>query len=248
MVKPAAYHLKIDTAEVRRKLRDVPARAMPYAAATGLTWTAQNIRDAEVATMQSVFDRPTRFTLNALQVKPANAQTLTASVEFKSGFGSVPAWRYLQAEVEGGPRHKKAHELALERAGILRSDEFVMPGAGATLDAAGNMRGSEISRILSQIKASGDPLQNATGSARSRRSRKRLAYFVSRGRKGIADGIYLRRGTERGIVPVMVFAKRPRYQPRFPFYDVARQVFGVTFVSNVRAAWQRMAARLEAKR
>jgi hypothetical protein len=36
-------------------------------------------------------------------VKPANKRELRAVVAFKDGFGSVPAWRYLGPEVDGGP-------------------------------------------------------------------------------------------------------------------------------------------------
>src|SRR5689334_6775239 len=82
---------------------------------SALNQTARDVRDAEVQKMAEVFDRPTRFTENALMVVPATPDNLRAEVRFKEGFGSIPAWRYLGAQVEGGRRVKKTHERALER-------------------------------------------------------------------------------------------------------------------------------------
>lgn len=236
----AGYYIKVDSTDVRRALQSLPENEVPFVTALALTWTAQNIRDAEVATMQSVFDRPTRFTLNALQIIPATKQNLNAAVNFKQGFGGVPADRYLMPEVEGGPRHKKSFERALERAGILEFGEFVVPGRSMKLDSSGNIPGSELTRILSQLSASPDPMQNATGSTRSRRSRRRAGvYFVVRG-KAIADGIYRRRGATKGIEQMIRFVGAPHYSPRFPFYEVAQSVFDLQFASNARAAWDRV--------
>ena len=100
-------------------LRGIAARPRDVAfwTAAALTATANDVKDAEVAKMAEVFDRPTRFTLGALYVKPATPNDLTAEVRFKEGFGSVPAWRYLGPQVEGGNRHHKSFELRLDGAG-----------------------------------------------------------------------------------------------------------------------------------
>lgn len=237
----SGYHIKVDSTAVRRALRSIPTEAIPYVASTAMTWTAKNIRDAEVATMRSVFDRPTGFTLNALQVIPATKDNLNAAVHFKQGFGSVPADRYLMPEVEGGPRKKKSFERALERAGVLQGNEYVVPGQSAKLDASGNMRGSELSRILSQLNASPDPMQNASSSKRSKRSRRKAGtYFVMRGKQS-ADGIYKRNASGKVLQQVIRFVGAPSYRARFPFVEVAREIFDLQFVSNARAAWDRLA-------
>jgi hypothetical protein len=231
---------------VLRRLGDVERNQIPFLTAYALTKTAQDIKAEQVAVMARVFDRPTRFTLNALYVKPATKTDLHAKVEFKEGFGSVPAWRYLGPEIEGGNRRKKSFELALQRAGILDPGEYVVPGVGAKLDGFGNMRGSEISKILSQLGASPDPMQNATRSRRSRSKRARSQYIVLRGTKA-RDGIYLRKAGNV-IIPVMVFVGRPNYRKRYPHFETAREVFGRNLAKNFRDGWQRFVASQSARR
>ncbi len=220
-------------------------REVPFVSAYALTKTAQEIKAAEVELMAQVFDRPTRFTLNALYVRPATKRDLRAYVEFKEGFGSIPAWRYLGPQVEGGARAKKSHERALERAGLLRSDEFVVPGKGAKLDAYGNMKGPEITRILAQLGAAehGAGYQ-ANMTARSKKRNVRKAggrYFVLRDR-GAPNGVYFRKTGSRELTPIMIFVRAPHYAKRFPFYDKAREVFDLRFAANFRDGWQRYVA------
>jgi hypothetical protein len=215
---------------------------VPFVTAYALSKTAQDIKTQEVQVMARVFDRPTRFTLNALFVKTATKRDLTAAVRFKEGFGSIPAWRYLGPQVEGGRRVKKAHERRLERAGILRPDEYVVPGEGAALDAHGNMRGGIIERILSQLGAA-EQLSgySANETARSRRRNRRKntgRYFVLRGAKGAPDGVYMRMaGT--AIKPVMIFVRPPTYSRRYPYNETARQVYQRNFARHFAEGWRR---------
>lgn len=225
-----------------RRIDAVERDQVPFVTAYALTKTAQDIRTEEIAVMARVFDRPTRFTLNALFVKPATKTDLVAEVCFKDGFGSIPAWRYLGPQVEGGRRVKKSHERALERAGLLRAGEYVVPGRGVQLDANGNMRGADITRILSMLGANPDPMSNTTArSRRSRRGRQRGVYFLLRGASGAPDGIYHRTGG-RQIIPVMMFVRAPTYTKRFPFFETARRVFQQRFAHHFREGWQRYVA------
>lgn len=229
---------KVDAREVMRALRDLRVESAPMVVAYALTKTGQDIKAAEIEVMQSVFDRPTRYTLNALKLKPASKADLKAIVDFKE-FGGTPAWKYLGPQVEGGPRRKKAHERALERAGILRSDEFCVPGRGVALDAHGNMRGGLISKILSQLQASPDPMQNETARRKARRAKRGGAsYFVLRNRT-VPDGIYWRSAGADRIMPVILFVREPHYRKRYPFYEVARRTFDARFIPRAREAWQR---------
>ncbi|MEX0745690.1 MAG: hypothetical protein WD118_08810 [Phycisphaeraceae bacterium] len=242
----AAFGFTVDVrsnvADVLRAVDDLQRNKVPFYTAYALTKTAQDVRAAQYASMREVFDRPTRFTLNSLFVRPATKHNLTAIVFFKEGFGSVPAFRYLGPQVVGGARVKKSHERALERAGILKSGEFVVPGEGVKLDAHGNMRGGDITRILSMLGASPDPTQNTT--ARSRRTRKgraRGSYFVLRDR-GAPDGIYHRSGL-REIKPVMIFVRRPQYRKRLPWEQTARRVVQQRFAHHFREGVRRFPPR-----
>lgn len=205
---------------------------VPFVTAYALTKTAQDIKDEVVTVMARVFDRPTRFTINALYTKRATKYDLTAAVLFKEGFGSIPAWRYLGPQVEGGRRAKKGFERALERAGILQANEFAVPARGVKLDSYGNLPGSIITQMLSALGANPDPLSNTTAKSK-KRNPNRGSYFVLRGVAGAPDGIYFRTGGRKASA-FLIFVGQPHYRKRLPFYETARQVFQANFAKHFR--------------
>lgn len=239
---------RVETADVIAALKNLAAEDAPIVTAYALTKTGQDIKDAEFSSMAGVFDRPTKFTLNALALKPATKRDLVAEVFFKTGFSSVPAWRYLGPQVEGGARVHKAHERRLIRAGFMLSTEFAVPGSGVKLDGYGNISGSTIERILSQLGAAEQAAgyqANATPKSRARAKKKKVGrYFVlrpdgsGRSARNVAPGIYYRAGA-RDIVPVIMFVRPPRYQKRFPFYETAERVFDAKFLVRAREGWDR---------
>lgn len=240
-------HFRVETTDVMRALQNLAAEDAPIVTAYALTKTGQDIKDAEVETMKNVFDRPTKFTLNALYLKPATKRDLVAEVYFKEGFGSIPAWRYLGPQVEGGGRAHKSHEKRLIAAGHMRSNEFAVPGQGIKLDAFGNISGSTIEKILSQVQAAGGSgyQANATNSRRSKAKRKSGQYFVLRpgsnnvrANRNVAPGIYFRSGM-KGMVPVIMFVKPPRYQKRYPFYETAERVFNDRLLIRAQEGFER---------
>lgn len=244
-----AQRFKVETADVIRAIKNLAAEDAPIVTAYALTKTGQDIKAAEIDSIKGVFDRPTRFTLNALALKPATKKDLVAEVFFKEGFGSIPAWRYLGPHVEGGARVHKSHERRLIRAGLMLSSEYAVPGSGIKLDSFGNVSGSTIERILSQLGAAEQAAgysANATPKSRARAKKKNVGrYFVMRssGAGGRADrkvaaGIYHRVGA-REFVPVIMFVKAPRYQKRFPFYETARSVFDAKLLTHARAGFDR---------
>ncbi len=151
---------------------------------------------------------------------------LSAEVRWREFAGKgTPAWKYLTPEIDGGPRRHKSHELRLIRANVMRAGEFAVPGAGVTLDAYGNMPGSLLERILSQLQAAeqwAGYSANQTKRSRARRRKGSATYFLLRGRAA-PDGIYQRNG--RRIIPVLIFVRSPTYGPRFPAYARARGIF-----------------------
>ena len=238
MANRGMFDVRADVAFITRQL-GVAEKQVPFLTAYALTKTAQDIKDAEYKLISEVFDRPTRFTLNSLFVRPATKTNLVASVEFKDGFGSIPAWRYLGPHVDGGGRQKKSHEKALERAGILRSDEWAVPGRDLAVDTHGNVPGKVFTRILSQLQASPDPMQNMT--ARSRKGAVKRSggqYIVLRGRGGAPDGVYQRRDGNR-LALILLFVRQPRYQKRFPFYEEARKVYDLRVAPRFREGFER---------
>lgn len=240
-----ALSIKIEGLEkIQRRLGDISDKDMAFVTAYALTKSAQDIRAEERRVMESVFDRPTKFTLNALFVKPATKSDLQAVVYFKDGGGKrIPASRYLMPQVEGGRRSHKAFERRLIRQGIMRQDEYAVPGQGASLDAHGNMRGGDIERILSQLGAAeqwAGYQANTTSRSRARAVRRGGRYFVLRGTKA-PDGIY-HRTTGRDIMPVIMFVRQPQYAKLFPFYETGEQVFDRVFTGHVKEGFVRYVA------
>ena len=220
------------------RLDDVQKKQVAFVTAYALTKTAQDIKAAEVDVMTKVFDRPTRFTLNALFVKPATKSTLKASVEFKEGFGSIPAWRYLGPQVVGGGRKHKSHEKRLIEAGLMLGSEYAVPGRAIKLDAYGNIPGSILTRILSDLGAQADKWQNTTVKSRGRRrNSKRGRYMVLRG-QGIPPGVYHRTGP-RQVMPVIMFVRAPNYERRYPYYETARRIMQRNFARHFHQGWDR---------
>lgn len=213
------------------QVRDIPARVIPYAANGALNIIGKRGRDDIKAEMPRVFDRPNSWTVNSIRVKESTRETLTVRISVKDDApnnGTRPE-DYLLPNVFGGGRKEKRFERNLRYAGILREGWRAMPGEGAKLDAFGNLPRGEIQRILTALKASFDPYQNRSTSARSRRNAKNAPYFVggldriamSGGeprvlRSSIAPGIYRRDG--RGVKPVLIFVRKPpQYRIRLPF-------------------------------
>jgi len=237
------FDVRSNIADVGRWMSDAQKRQIPFATVLALTMTAKDARTEEVSVMKRVFDRPTPYTLNALRVKPATKSTMIASVEFRDSGGGTPAKRFLNPEVHGGPRSQRSSERLLEP--YMAGFKHFMPGRDATPNQYGNLSANFYKRVVSQLRSSSDPLQNATGSKRSKKHRSASAFFVPQSR----DAVYERRG--KSVKPVLVFTKVPRYRVRFPFEATAAKVvaarFGVNWInaferamasSNVKGKWR----------
>ncbi|MFN3417406.1 MAG: hypothetical protein ACK4ZD_13945 [Caldimonas sp.] len=202
-------------AQILREARDVPARVIPYAAATALTRTAKRAQQAIIAEMPQVFDRPTPYTLNSTFVQPASVKTMTARVAVKdwaSNNGTLPE-DYLLPAVLGGGRKEKRFERNLRYAGLLARGERAVLGQEAPLDAFGNLRRGEMQRIL--------------------KTDENALYFVGRVKR--TRGVWRREG--RRLRPVLVFVRRaPQYRARLDFDGIAERTTREFFEAEFRAA------------
>ena len=219
----SARDLDDSLAALKRLGEPLASRAL----ADALNHTANQARIALRAEMQSVFDRPTPWTLNSIRILNAKPQSLEAALWVKDDSGGknpYSAEDYLLPQVEGGERIKRVAEGYLRENGILPAGRFIVPGRGARLDAYGNIQKGHMMQILSGLKAmklSGSD-HNATDSKRSVRKGHAAAFFViKRGKTPI--GIAERRGKD-SMVMVLAFVRQPQYRERFKFYDVVRRV------------------------
>lgn len=219
-------------ASLRKKLSDIEKRQLPFATMTALNRTAEAVKAAEVAAMMAKFDRPTRFTLNSLYIKPAKKSALEARVWVKdyASKAQAPTW-WLMPEVMGGARGQKRSEKLLAGKGILPGGKYLMPGKGMKLDGSGNVSRGQMQKILSGLGAQGDRHANSTDSRRSAGNGKR--FFVL-GKGAGALGIAERSG--KGIRLVLAFGAAPSYDSRLDFFGVANRIVRQRLPAELRKA------------
>ena len=247
MASPFQVNVRSNVAAVVARFRDNP-RQMRYATAVALTHTAQDVKVAQVAEMERVFDRPTRFTLNSVFMRPATKANLVAIVWLKDFAGKgTPAEKYLAAQIEGGPRKLKGFERLLLRSGLLPTGYSAVPGSAAKLDSYGNMSAGQIVQILSALKAFGEQgfAANRTDASKKRRGKKLPMFFVGRPGGGrLPRGVWQRFTFAHGsaIKPVLIFVRGPRYRPIYRFHEVSARTVTAVFPGHMeRAAVEAMA-------
>lgn len=225
--------VKHDIDKLLPKLAAVGSRQVPFVVAKALTKTAQIAQTSIKDAMPNVFDRPTNYTLNSTYLKPATKSDLVALIKLKDQGSGLTANKWLYAEVAGGTRNLKRSEKSLQIKGYLKSDEQIVPGAGASLDGSGNMRGSQVKRILTSING-GTPSK-----ASKKRSRSHKAeYFVPAADSKLPRGVYQRIGFSSGsaIKPVLIFAKKGSYRKRLPFHEIVNKVVERNFSDQLNVA------------
>lgn len=218
---------------------------IPKVQEIALNWTATEIKNALVAEMAQVFDRPTPFTLNSLFIDPARRGRLEAHVYFKDfAPKGTAAGQYLKPQIEGGTRNLKRMEFQLRTAGLLPSGKFAVPAKEAPLDQYGNVERGFIVRMLSDLRAFGQSGYRANRKVGRRKGAKATNAFFVGGptspdpqARHLAPGIYWRL-PNRVLVMVFVFTNSPGYRKRFNFYEVGQRVALEQYPIRYARAWQ----------
>lgn len=237
IVRPGNAALSIsfeaDIASIKSEMPEWAQRRIPSITRNALNDSVTDAAFAETEKIGGVFDRPAPLTRRAPLHRKATKDNLTAWVFIRdeASGGTAPA-KYLMPQVMGGPRGIKRFEAALRAIGVMRPDEFAVPAAGFKRDQYGNVPGSTIVRILSQLRAMerfAGSMANETAKSRARNIRAGKArYFVpqetgrraERGISRLPRGIYERQGQR--IRAVFVFVKQPTYRKRYDFGQAAR--------------------------
>lgn len=218
---------------------DRAGKQVRYAASRTLNRLAQeHVIPAIRHEMTDSLDKPTPFTLRSVrQWGLATRDRLETTVDFKDVAGGArPAASYLRWQVEGGQRRLKAFEVMLRSViPALQEGYFLVPGAGAKLDAYGNVSRGQIVEILSYFRAFPEEgrgyKMNSTAATRARKAkstRKRLGitYFVGRPGNGkLPLGIWVRTkvfGYGTAVKPVFLFVNAARYEPRLDLATTTR--------------------------
>lgn len=238
-----ALEFAVDTSDFLHRTTDLLTRQLAQIEVWAVNWTAYEAQDALKNRMQVVFDRPTRWTLNAFHVWRATKSERFAVVGERP---SAEQRHYLKVQNSGGPRPQTSLEKLMSfrvvTAQILRT---VIPAAGgrfegARLDAYGNWSSGERNQVLSSIKAQRDRTANTTARS-AKRARNRATYFVPQ--HGLAPGVYRRRGADDIPVRVLKFSdKVPVYRPLLDFEGVVAKTYRERLAPNVKRAFERAIA------
>ena len=202
-----------------------------------------------------VFDRATPWVKGGVRVRKATKTDLTAVVDldFWGNKQGVSVEKILDAEIKGGKRRHKRHEIALQKAGILPAGMYIVPGDAAALDQYGNMSSGQIVQIISWFNGFGEQGYQANMSdkrrialGKDRRNGSRgFAYFaLTKAHGKLLPGIYQRFSTGFGsaIKPVMIFVRKSGYRPRLDFYGVANRAARAEFAVQFDIAFKQAMA------
>lgn len=248
------FKLTIDDRALIANLSDLEKTQLPFATMLALNDAMFAVRDEWIQQIGTVFDQPNALTRGAVFYRKATKQNLVADVYLGGssepglrqnvGNGTNPS-QYLLPQVQGGAREEKPFEHLLRQAGILGTDEFVVPARGFPLDAFGNVPASTVATILSDLSAQRDPAANATAASKAKRARrkdvgKRAVYFesapgfsASQGRRQhLPRAIFQRTKFTSGSAIRMAFIivkGAPRYRVRFDHEAFAAKVFHAAF-------------------
>lgn len=248
--------IQVDTSQMEQALRqfgEENRQRIEVAAQRAILKTAHAVMKAERDEMNRVFDRPTRWTLNAFRVALGKERyqggklgtvagsSISAEVMVKDGYWHR-ADDYLNTQIVGGARRIKAFERALQARGVMPAGWHAVPGAKASLDAYGNQSPGEIRQILSwfggaeRVQGSTQNMTDATRAKRRKGTKTKRGFeyvaILPGSRRGrLHPGIYRRTffGFGSSIEPVMIFVRSAGYKPRFNFYGIGQQVVNAEF-------------------
>lgn len=211
--------------KLQRALAAISGAQLNQAMAEGINMGAGRAKNAMRAEMQSVFDRPTPYILNAVQVhKKATPESLEALIAptYMGGKGVDPQ-KILKAQEKGERRDDKRSEVALRRAQILPSgyqtaipgDEWGGPFPGSH-DGRGNLRGTFLAQLIGYFQAYGAAGGRANTSAKRKQAIQRYGSKSSkvmgpvRGHRFFVAGVQQKVWTVEGGEPVLKAVGRNR--------------------------------------
>lgn len=164
-------------------------RSFKYAIPNYQNALAFGLRTNTMQRIKQIFPTAKPQTAKNVFVRKATASNNGAVVLFDQIYNRGLD-EYMLPNIQGGTRTMKPSERRL--------GSFYVPGAGARLDSYGNMRGGQITQILSRMGRFGDVAgynmnQTSKSQARRRGTSKSTEYFmVTRSRSGLLPGIYQR--------------------------------------------------------
>ncbi|QRM19550.1 hypothetical protein GBK02_09120 [Dechloromonas sp. TW-R-39-2] len=260
---------------IQARLRGLAEKKIKAAAASALNVSAYAGSEEVKREMDRVFDRVTPWVKGGVRYVKAgvagssirvpgatdqfgadlyrqlDSDKLTAVIDFDKWGNktNVTVEKVLLAEIMGGQRKYKRHELALQRVGVLPAGMAIVPGPGAKRDQYGNMKSAQIVQIVSWFQG----FEATAGARQNMTDKTKMQIMKGRKVKGVKQrgfelfvidkqlgklhpGIYMRKDYDRsagarvahlshgGATALMYFVQLPKYRKRLDFYGVAEKV------------------------
>ena len=201
--------IKIDTKDVESLFTELGSK-LPKVIADTVNVLGGMVKDATINEMKAKFKGGTsNWVLNSFGIKKASQSNPTAEVFYNRGRN------FMEIQVDGGNRNRKAAETALQSKGVMPSDTGYIPGPGAALDQYGNLSyGGKMKQILSFFQTyTGTNSRNNRSGATLRSS---VSFFALKQQKsGLHPGVFQRVVGQQD----MMQAQR---------YIIAKNLIGVT--------------------
>lgn len=216
------FNITSDLKGIESVLRGLQSDVIEKAKVRALNKTAERVKVHVVKqVLPKYIDRPTRWTLNAVMVRNATRNALEARVLLKdrrySAKASGAAADYLNPMIEGGDRNEKNFERRLKRIGLIRRDQYAVPGGDVRLNRFGNIPASISDHIMRDLKAYAE-----AGYDRNTKNQA-IKYFVLPRRPHKPIGVYWRQGGK--LRQAIAFVEdAPNYEGgSLPFYAEAQK-------------------------
>lgn len=184
-------------------------KQLPFAISKALNDTAFDAKISLSGATRQYFDNPTSFTQKGFGVEKSTKRDLEVIVGTEQRRA-----RYLRTQITGGLRGIKPFETRIGHGRLV-------PGAGARLNASGNVSLAAIRKITAGLGKD---------------------YFIAQpgNPQRIGAGIYKRKG--RTIKPILVMVDQASYSPRFPMLDVVSKVYERRYGMYFKTALERALA------
>jgi len=178
--------VRVDFSETMKQMDELQRSQVPYAASLALTGIAGHAQASTVEQIRAKLHMPTRYTLDALFIKPATKDRLESMVYVKDGKGArrytdsrfptlgnafvaegLNAKKFIGHLFAGGSREWKGIEWRFKEKGILPRFMAMVPGGGCPLDANGNVAKDFLMQMLAYFEAFRDTKQNMSAERRA---------------------------------------------------------------------------------
>lgn len=204
---------------------------------TSMAWAVRNkLREQ----FNSTFDRPKKWTLDGLEVIPANTKngnTATVLIKTDKQKGTAPV-NVLGHHFTGGRRPNTNLEIALQVAGMLPKGWFVVPTDNCPKDANGNVRPGHVNKIMAYLELHWKPgyFSNSNRKTRDKTRKKESGgWFIvqhssaggKKEKRNLKAGIYFRNYKTNAAVPEFRFYRSLKpYKKSFDFNETFENVKG----------------------